>query len=415
MTERCSQARSRTLTAAALCAALLVSPGFADIFRLRNGGIVEGQLVKQDGESYRVRTPVGTVVLPRDSVEAVEKAPSVFDEYDARVAKLEPSAAANVALAKWCQGQNLKAEAKRHYQAALKLDPEDAEARTALGYVKVGAVWVRSTSRKPAASQPADNDPQAPEQVDEAKLAEEIQRTWQKRIRAIRQQQLESSIERLAEQGRAIIEEIDDPLAILPLSRELSVGKPSTRALLVEMLARFPQDEATMNLAMIALLDPLDGIRRDALTALAKRDDDRACAIFRQALTSQHEDLIRRGAFALGVLKSRNSIPDLIPALRVDVLRWVRPEPQFYLGMNRVFNAPVTAYPVVAAGVVAYRPQIGVLPSGASLGAGPTAAPRLQQVTVFRTEVQEALKQITGQNFGFDAAAWRRWYEENES
>jgi hypothetical protein len=37
---------------------------------------------------------------------------------------------------------------------------------------------------------------------------------------------------------------------------------------------------------------------------------------------------------------------------------------------------------------------------------------QLRSVTVFRTEVMEALKRITGQNFGFDAVAWRRWYEE---
>jgi hypothetical protein len=28
--------------------------------------------------------------------------------------------------------------------------------------------------------------------------------------------------------------------------------------------------------------------------------------------------------------------------------------------------------------------------------------------------VLEALKQITGQNFGFEREQWRRWYEENK-
>jgi hypothetical protein len=28
--------------------------------------------------------------------------------------------------------------------------------------------------------------------------------------------------------------------------------------------------------------------------------------------------------------------------------------------------------------------------------------------------VLEALKSITGKNFGFDAAAWRRWYQEQQ-
>jgi hypothetical protein len=36
----------------------------------------------------------------------------------------------------------------------------------------------------------------------------------------------------------------------------------------------------------------------------------------------------------------------------------------------------------------------------------------MRDVTVFRTEVLEALRTITGQDFGFEHAAWRRWYEE---
>ena len=38
---------------------------------------------------------------------------------------------------------------------------------------------------------------------------------------------------------------------------------------------------------------------------------------------------------------------------------------------------------------------------------------RMINVTVFRTEVLEALKRLTGQNFGFEHEQWRLWYEEN--
>jgi hypothetical protein len=31
-------------------------------------------------------------------------------------------------------------------------------------------------------------------------------------------------------------------------------------------------------------------------------------------------------------------------------------------------------------------------------------------VTVFRTDVLEALRRITGQNFGFEQDQWREWY-----
>ncbi len=32
-------------------------------------------------------------------------------------------------------------------------------------------------------------------------------------------------------------------------------------------------------------------------------------------------------------------------------------------------------------------------------------------VTVYRTEVLEALRRLTGQDFGFEREPWQRWYE----
>jgi hypothetical protein len=37
-----------------------------------------------------------------------------------------------------------------------------------------------------------------------------------------------------------------------------------------------------------------------------------------------------------------------------------------------------------------------------------------QRVTVYRTELLEALRRITGQDFGFDRDDWLRWYEQRK-
>ena len=39
----------------------------------------------------------------------------------------------------------------------------------------------------------------------------------------------------------------------------------------------------------------------------------------------------------------------------------------------------------------------------------------MMNVTVYRTEVREALCKITGRDFGFDMDAWAQWYQENRS
>ena len=35
---------------------------------------------------------------------------------------------------------------------------------------------------------------------------------------------------------------------------------------------------------------------------------------------------------------------------------------------------------------------------------------RYRMVTVFRTEVLEALRRMSGENFGFDRGEWQNWY-----
>jgi hypothetical protein len=67
---------------------------------------------------------------------------------------------------------------------------------------------------------------------------------------------------------------------------------------------------------------------------------------------------------------------------------------------------------VVAGRAVAYSPQVGVVATGVSLGVSSTIQER--DVTVYRSEVLDALRLITGEDFGFDEAAWRRWYEEQK-
>jgi len=59
---------------------------------------------------------------------------------------------------------------------------------------------------------------------------------------------------------------------------------------------------------------------------------------------------------------------------------------------------------------VTWWPQVGI---GAFGGTIENKWER-RDVVVYRTEVLEALRQITGQQYGFDAAEWLRWYEEQK-
>ena len=185
----------------------------------------------------------------------------------------------------------------------------------------------------------------------------------------------------------------DDPLAIGPLTRTLSEGNRPTRRLLAQALGRFHNDEATMNLVVLALLDPDQPVRREAARALLIQADPRAISDLRTALRSDEDEVVRNAAVALGILGAREAAYDL-----VDLLSYTRratvtiPRSKLVTAIQGSYIAGVRYR--VARGVAQAEPVIGVLSSGSALSGTPVKVRRT--VTTYRTEVQEALIAITG-------------------
>lgn len=380
----------------------------ADVLRLANGGLVEGEIIEESDNHYKVRTPLGTVTVAADAVRSVERGPTVFHEYRKRLADAGDTPSSQTELAAWCAEAGLPVERRNHLERAIALDPEYEPARRGLGHVLVAGVWVDGRSRveKPAAAPPSDP---ADEQ---ARLMVAIQNQWRRRLRAIQTNLLDTSIPRLAEDGRRKIAAIDDPLSISPMAEVLSQGGLNSRSALVEALGRFTVDEATLNLGVLALVDPDAGVRRRALSLVIRRDDPRVGEQFVRALRTDNDVLVRRAAEGLTLLKYPPAVPDLIGALRVQRRKVVEViVPSYFAEWQESYNG---AQRISLGGrtYVTYRPRVSVAIPGAFIA--PETELQLRDVTVFRTEVLEALVAITGQNFGFDEAAWRRWHEEQK-
>lgn len=387
----------------------------ADILHLKSGGSVEGEIIEQDDQSYKLRTIVGTITVPREAVERVETKPSILAEYEQRRRQAEQTPAAQFELAQWCEEHELRGPARKHLKHAIELDPNFEPARTALGHVRVGGVWVDGSRVEQQAGGGARGakDPRERQAADEQKIVAAIQAQWNVQIRSIRNNMLHSSSRRLRRAGRERITAIQDPLAILPLTRVLGEGNHAAREALVEALSHFPQDEATMNLAIVALTDADDEIRTRALAELKRRDDPRVIPQFRQALTTDNDALIRRAAMALGASEATSAIPELIDLLTARRRKPVEISTHSYFQQYPLtFGAPF----VMWYGHLLRVRHYPTLPRE-DIGFHLVRVARqyeVRDVTVFRTEVLEALKAITGQNFGFDEAAWRRWYEEQQ-
>lgn len=396
------------LSCAVVAAAALAAGTRADVLRLSSGGVLEGEIVARTKDHFTVRTLIGTVTIGAETVKSVEPGPTVFDEYRQRAAAAPETPAGHTELADWCGETGLTTERRTHLQRALELDPSYEPARTALGQVRVGDLWVDGKTRvERATSQPA------PDPADEqARLAAAIQTQWIRRLRAIQTNLLDTSIDRLVESGRKRVLAIDDPLAIAPMAEVLSGGGVQSRLALVDALAGFSEDEATLNLGVLAIVDPDAGVRRRALSELVKRRDDRVGHQFQRALRTDNDALIRRAAEGLVILKYEPAVPELIDALRVQRRKMVEVVvPSYFAEWQGDYNG---AHQVILGGrtYATYRPRVSVAIPGVFVST--ETEWQLRDVTVFRSEVLEALKAITGQNFGFDEAAWRRWLEEQK-
>lgn len=393
-----------------------------DIFHLHSGGTVSGELLAKTEGQYRIRTVVGEVRLAISDVARIEPAPTPFAEYEQRKAATEDTSAGWVGFAKWCEESGLRAEARRHLELAVELDPDYAPAREALGHVRVNGMWVDGR-RVIAEHESPVADPQPVSD-------EEAQRMWRQRIKVIRRSLLDSSLARSVERGRTEILAINDPRAIGPLVEGLVDGDVATRALMLQALKSFPQDEATELLALIALGDPSRELRTVAIDILKTRNDPRVSAHFRAALVHGDDMVVARAAYGLSVLGGLEAVPLLINSLTAQRKKWIelpvgygtsypwtdtRCGPGGCCGVSAL-GASYGYYPAATYWYAIRDAQPGQAPifvpaGGAALDVKNVWRPR--NVTVYRSEVRDALVKITGADFGFEDDRWRAWYEES--
>lgn len=379
---------------------LLAASATADVFELTQGRSIAGRLLGEEDAFYRIRTVDGVVSVPKRLVERIEPGPTVLDEYDARLKDTASDADAQADLGLWCIEQGMRAEGRKHLQAALAANPNHRTARQALGYVRVGGLWVESRSSARRTPEPAAED-------DNARLVAGIQREWSKRIAGMDRLYLESRDPNRVAAGRDQILAIRDPLAIGPLVDRLTRGNADKRLLLVEALAAFPtDDEATLNLAIMGLVDADDAVRKAAVAALCQRDDPQIVAQYMKALRVRSDIVLKRAAYALGELKATHAVGDLIELLTEFKPAWVETPVRAYFELwPREYYHTIEGGPVGGIRVGSYPFVERYVYADQTISEW-----QYRSVMVFRSEVRDALVKITGQDFGFDRDAWLAWH-----
>lgn len=190
---------------------------------------------------------------------------------------------------------------------------------------------------------------------------------------------------------------IREPIAIELIGGLLAEAPLPGRRAMFEALRRFPEDAATMQLVSRAMLEEDEPLQRAIVDELRRRDDPRVALEFRAALFDPSDGVAGRAALALAQLQVVEAIPDLIRGLTFSDVRPV--EVTTELGRSMLDDRFVQP-----------RPPIRVGRRGGGEFSTLTTHFSPRRVRVMRTQTLEALKQLTGENHGFDQEAWQKWY-----
>jgi hypothetical protein len=115
----------------------------ADEVHLQGGGTFSGRIVEQTDTMITVDIGDGKIGFPMSRVERIVKGRSPLDEYDERASKLQPKDVRGWrSLGRWASQQALTTQSRRAYEQVISIEPDDAEAREALGFVRIEGRWL---------------------------------------------------------------------------------------------------------------------------------------------------------------------------------------------------------------------------------------------------------------------------------
>jgi tetratricopeptide (TPR) repeat protein len=114
----------------------------ADEVKLANGGTVQGR-VRHEGDQVIVELDSGELRLSGRDVLEVKLERSALHECEERHARLgQYDVTGRAELARFCAAQGLPQKARALWKEVLRFDPDNAEARRALGFVRDGERWI---------------------------------------------------------------------------------------------------------------------------------------------------------------------------------------------------------------------------------------------------------------------------------
>lgn len=122
---------------------LLAAPAArADEIRLHGGRVIEG-VATFEGDKVLIELESGRIAVPLAEVAQIERSTAALQIARERERALSPKdVAATLELANFCRDHELRGKERELLERVLTVEPQHAEARRRLGYVKTERGWV---------------------------------------------------------------------------------------------------------------------------------------------------------------------------------------------------------------------------------------------------------------------------------
>jgi len=391
-----SRAGIVVLSLLSLLAVFVLRPSAAraDILVLNDCRTLEGVLAKK-GDFYVLSGPFGKLRVKKSAVWKVVEKETPWERFD-RIFKTIPADAPSrfVELGVWAKSVGLKERAVKAFEAALKADPDCADARRLLGYEKINGVWLRGEEllrakgwRKFRGEWFTGEELQAMRSVppDEAK----------RRVARLLSL-LDGTSEPDREKGLREVRALGPNRSRLFFLRGLADRKrPRLRRACARALADYGKRRDVIEALLTAsLADGDPEVRRAALESLRDIGEPGIVHTYNRALYSTNPDIHERALDAVDFFRFKESLPHLVNVIEVHEVYTGSPTGAYFESSE--IHPYIADYEgLIATQAAILDPVIKYFRTG----------------TVLYVEVRvvEIIRRIAGVDLGDDPAAWRRW------
>ncbi len=421
------------LWTAALVAILTVVGGqpsqvMADVIRLKSGGQVRGEVEPRrsgdPSDEITITTLTGAkVTIHRDDVKFVTPRSLRIEEYETQARAIPDTVEAHWKLAEWSREHYLKQQRDEQLEHIVRLQPDHEEAQRGLGRSLHNGEWMTRhelmASRGYIRHKGKYITQQELDLLNRTDAQRQAEQVWHGKVRLWFGWATGRDAGRQAE-GRQKLSGISDPDAIAAFVKEMADHNDrEIRLFLVQQLSKIPDPRTVGPLVQQSLLDVDGQVRQAAIDALDEPRRSPAINQYIAALQNEARVVVRRAGHALGQIGDRSAISALITALITQHryrVTYKEATPSYAVGSDG--NVGFARNSSGLTPEVEALARTGQLPYGAVVippPGGTVTKSTIIKRTERNVEVLDALKTLSGENFGFDERTWALWWAANEN